>query len=69
MGRKDAKLPQGIYIAGTPFINQPWRSDSYSPLDLSLLDRHFGTIAQWRAAIDEMHKRGLYVILDNTMAT
>ncbi|QDS68915.1 hypothetical protein FKW77_008195 [Venturia effusa] len=60
---------KGIYIAGTPFINEPWKSDAYSPLDLSLLDRHFGRINEWREAIDEIHRRGMYVILDNTMST
>ncbi|KAJ9616593.1 Cell wall alpha-1,3-glucan synthase ags1 [Cladophialophora chaetospira] len=60
---------KGIYIAGSPFINAPWKSDSYSPLDLTLLDRHFGDIKAWRSAVDEIHKRNMYVILDNTMST
>ncbi|KAE9972211.1 hypothetical protein EG328_005136 [Venturia inaequalis] len=60
---------KGIYIAGTPFINLPWRSDAYSPLDFSLLDRHFGRINEWREAIDEIHRRGMYVILDHTVST
>lgn len=59
----------GIYIAGTPFINKAWGSDGYSPLDFSLLDRHFGNIAEWRQAMDEIHKRGMYVVLDTTVAT
>jgi alpha-1,3-glucan synthase len=58
-----------LYIAGSPFINQPWGYDQYSPLDLSILDPHFGTIQTWRHAIDEIHARGMYVILDNTFAT
>ena len=60
---------QGIYIAGSPFINSPWGYDQYSPLDLSVLDQHFGTIETWRSAIEEIHARGMYVILDNTFAT
>lgn len=60
---------KGIYIAGSPFINQPWGADSYSPLDLTLLDRHFGTIKKWQEAIDAIHDRGMWVIMDNTMAT
>ncbi|KAF2458155.1 hypothetical protein BDY21DRAFT_214196 [Lineolata rhizophorae] len=60
---------KGIYIAGSPFINAPWGADSYSPLDMTLLDKHFATITQWRAAIDEIHRRGMYVLFDNTMAT
>ncbi|TDZ25540.1 Cell wall alpha-1,3-glucan synthase mok13 [Colletotrichum orbiculare MAFF 240422] len=59
----------GIYIAGSPFINDPWKADSYSPLDLTLLDKHFGNITAWQTAIDEIHKRGMYVVLDQTMAT
>ncbi|KAI9851719.1 MAG: Cell wall alpha-1,3-glucan synthase ags1, partial [Thelocarpon superellum] len=58
-----------VYIAGTPYINLPWGSDGYSPLDLTLLDMHYGTIADWRAVIDEIHRRGMYVLMDNTMAT
>ncbi|KAJ5766305.1 uncharacterized protein N7511_003921 [Penicillium nucicola] len=61
--------PSGVYIAGTPFVNFPWKSDSYSPLDFSLLDKHYGTIQQWRSAIDEIHRRGMYVMLDSTYGT
>ncbi|KAJ5999260.1 hypothetical protein N7451_007070 [Penicillium sp. IBT 35674x] len=60
---------KGIYIAGTPFTNFPWKSDSYSPLDYSLLDRHYGTIQQWRSTIDEIHRRGMYVMTDSTYGT
>ncbi|KAH0142689.1 putative alpha 1,3 glucan synthase, partial [Aureobasidium melanogenum] len=60
---------KGLYVAGTPFINMPWKSDAYSPLDFTLLDHHFGKIADWRAAVDEIHRRGMYIILDNTFAT
>ena len=56
-------------MAGSPHINQPWESDGYSPLDLTLLDHHFGTIQQWQDAIAEIHSRGMYVVMDNTMAT
>ena len=38
-------------------------------LILTLLDQHFGRIEEWRAAIEEVHKRGMYIVLDNTMAT
>ncbi|KAH8602698.1 cell wall alpha-1,3-glucan synthase mok13 [Bisporella sp. PMI_857] len=60
---------KGLYLAGSPFINQPWAADSYSPLDLTLLDHHFGNITQWREVITEIHARGMYVVLDNTMST
>jgi alpha-1,3-glucan synthase len=50
-------------------MNRPWASDSYSPLDLTVIDQHFGTIQAWRDAIDEIHRRDMYVLMDNTMAT
>lgn len=56
-------------MAGSPFENQPWTADSYSPLDLTLLDRHFGDITMWRKMINAMHDRGMYIVLDNTFAT
>lgn len=75
---------KALYISGSPMINQPWGADGYSPLDLTLLDQHFGNIDVWRNMIDGIHARGsespllgmpavanhkVYVILDNTMAT
>ncbi|GFZ48862.1 hypothetical protein JCM24511_06611 [Saitozyma sp. JCM 24511] len=60
---------RALYISGSPFINLPWSSDSFSPVDLTLLDQHFGTLATWRAAIDEIHSRGMYIVLENTFAT
>ncbi|KAF5863173.1 Cell wall alpha-1,3-glucan synthase ags1 [Aspergillus alliaceus] len=60
---------KGIYLAGTVLMNQPWSSDGYSILDTTLLDQHFGTIQIWRDAITEIHKRGMYVLFDNTIAT
>ena len=60
---------KGIYLVGSPFINFPWGADAFSPLDLTLLDPHFATIKAWRDCIDEMHRRGMYVLFDNTMST
>ncbi|KAJ5420316.1 hypothetical protein N7465_002835 [Penicillium sp. CMV-2018d] len=60
---------KGIYIAGTSLLNQPWTSDGYGVLDTTLLDAHFGTLQVWRDAITEIHKRGMYVLFDNTIAT
>lgn len=48
-----------IYIAGTPWVNMPWQSDGYSALDFTLLDPHYGTLAEWRAAIDKIHSKGM----------
>ncbi|KAL2313149.1 Cell wall alpha-1,3-glucan synthase ags1 [Schizosaccharomyces pombe] len=60
---------QGIYIAGTPFVNMPWGADQYSPLDYTILDHHLGTIDQWRSTITAMHERGMYLVVDLTVAT
>ncbi|KAA1072159.1 Cell wall alpha-1,3-glucan synthase ags1 [Puccinia graminis f. sp. tritici] len=37
----------------------PWQADGYSALDFTLLDPHYGTLAEWRAAIDKIHARGI----------
>jgi alpha-1,3-glucan synthase len=36
---------------------------------LTLLDDHYGDLDAWRRMIDEIHARGMYVVLDNTFAT
>ena len=41
----------------------------YSPVDFTLLDHHFGKIQDWRDAITEIHRRNMYVVIDNTLAT
>ncbi|MBW0476037.1 hypothetical protein O181_015752 [Austropuccinia psidii MF-1] len=58
-----------IYIAGTPWLNMPWQADGYSALDFTLLDPHWGTLSDWRAAIDKIHSKGMYVMLDTTTTT
>ncbi|KAJ9353608.1 CAZyme family GH13 [Paecilomyces variotii] len=60
---------KAIYFAGTYLMNLPWAYDGYSPVDTTLLDMHHGTLADWRRTIDEIHKRDMYVIVDNTLAT
>jgi alpha-1,3-glucan synthase len=60
---------QALYIVGMPQINLPWSYDGFSPVDLTLLDHHFGNIDDWRAMISEAHRRGIYVVLENTFAT
>ncbi|KAF2715738.1 glycosyltransferase family 5 protein [Pleomassaria siparia CBS 279.74] len=60
---------KAIYLSGAPFINMPWSSDGFGALDFTLLDHHHGKIDDWRALITEMHNRGMYVILDNTLGT
>ncbi|GLB34918.1 putative glycoside hydrolase family 13 and glycosyltransferase family 5 protein [Lyophyllum shimeji] len=58
-----------IFISGTPFLNMPWQADSYSPLDFTVLDPHWGTIADWRTTIAEIHARGMYLMADFTVGT
>jgi alpha-1,3-glucan synthase len=60
---------KAIYFTGSMMINMPWSPDGYGPLDFTLLDGHHGTINEWRALSEEIHRRGMYLILDNTMAT
>ncbi|CAL1704520.1 unnamed protein product [Somion occarium] len=60
---------KGIFISGTPFLNLIWQADSYSPLDFTVLDPHWGTIADWRDLIDEIHRRGMYFMADFTVGT
>ncbi|KAF4623027.1 hypothetical protein D9613_002379 [Agrocybe pediades] len=58
-----------IFMSGTPFLNMPWQADSYSPLDFSVLDPHWGTIQDWRDAIHAIHARGMYFMADFTVST
>ncbi|KZN91053.1 Cell wall alpha-1,3-glucan synthase PcAgsD [Penicillium chrysogenum] len=58
-----------IYFAGTYLMNLPWAYDGYSPVDTTLLDMHYGTLEDWRRTIDEIHKRDMYVLMDNTIST
>lgn len=41
----------------------------YSAIDFTLLDPHYGTLQDWTKLIDEMHRRGMYIILDFTVGT
>ena len=58
-----------IFIAGTAFLNMPWQADSYSPIDFTTLDPHWGNINDWIAFIDEVHARGMYIMSDFTVGT
>lgn len=58
-----------IFIAGTVFVNMPWQADSYSPVDFSTLDPHWGVLDDWVFLVDEIHSRGMYIILDFTVGT
>ncbi|KAI9466337.1 glycoside hydrolase family 13 and glycosyltransferase family 5 protein [Lactarius psammicola] len=60
---------KGIFISGTPFLNMLWQADSYSPLDFTVLDPHWGTLDDWRNTIDEIHARGMYFMADFTVGT
>lgn len=44
-------------------------TSSGQPIDFTLLDHHTGTIAEWRDAVEQIHKRGMYIILDTTGST
>ena len=36
---------------------------------MTLLDPHLGTISDFRETIDEIHRRGMYIMLDFTVGT
>ncbi|KAJ3903941.1 modular protein with glycoside hydrolase family 13 and glycosyltransferase family 5 domains [Lentinula edodes] len=58
-----------IFISGTPFLNMLWQADSYSPLDFTVLDPHWGTWDDWVDTIAEIHARGMYLMADFTVGT
>src|ERR1700722_4659259 len=74
-----------IFISGTPFVNMIWEADStaafppllspsnsfsgYSPLDMSVLDPHWGTLDDWVNTIDAIHAHGMYIMADLTVGT
>ncbi|KIJ68914.1 glycosyltransferase family 5 protein [Hydnomerulius pinastri MD-312] len=60
---------KGLYLSGTIFLNMIWQADSYSPLDFTVLDPHWGTIADWQEFIDTIHARGMYIMADFTVGT
>jgi alpha-1,3-glucan synthase len=66
-------LPWGVdsYSVSLPEHFSSTKSDInlLQPLDLTLLDQHFGDIKQWQATIDEIHRREMFVILDHTFST
>ena len=41
----------------------------YSALDFSTLDPHWGRRDEWRSMIDAVHARGMYYVVDFTIAT
>ncbi|KAL7416221.1 putative alpha-1,3-glucan synthase [Mrakia frigida] len=58
-----------IYISGTPYLNMPWQADGYSTLDFTIFDPHWGTIQDWADAIQLIHNRGMYIVVDSTIST
>ncbi|KAL4253159.1 glycosyltransferase group 1 family protein [Abortiporus biennis] len=60
---------KAIFISGTPFLNMLWQADSYSPLDFTVLDPHWGTLKDWQDTIDAIHARGMYIMADFTVGT
>jgi alpha-1,3-glucan synthase len=60
---------KGIYVAGTPLLNLPWDSHYYNPYDFTQVDAHLGTLAEYRSFVNAAHARGMYVMIDLTIAT
>jgi hypothetical protein len=64
------RLVLGMSTSRTPETICPYLLTlPVQPVDLTLLDKHFGTIKLWQEVIDEIHERKMWVVLDNTMAT
>jgi alpha-1,3-glucan synthase len=55
------------FLALFPLIM--YRLEGYSPLDFSVLDPHWGTLSDWRNAINAIHARGMYFMADFTVGT
>lgn len=60
---------RGIYLSGSLFLNQAWGTDGFSPYDLTILDHHHGTLSEIRDAIQKIHDKGIWVVIENTFAT
>jgi alpha-1,3-glucan synthase len=60
---------RSIYLSGSLFLNQAWGTDGFSPYDLTILDHHHGTLSEIRNAIQKIHDKGIWVIVENTFAT
>ena len=58
-----------LYVDSPPRLAVPNANWHTQPIDLTLLDKHYGTVKVWQEVIDEVHRRGMWVILDNTMGT
>lgn len=41
----------------------------YSPLDFSVVDPHWGVLADWQNAIDTIHAHNMYIMVDFTVGT
>ncbi|KAJ5645806.1 hypothetical protein N7490_002178 [Penicillium lividum] len=50
---------KAIYFAGTYLENLPWAYDGYSPADTTLLDKHYGTLEDWRRLVTAIHDRDI----------
>ena len=55
--------------APAPVLHYIYLSIGYSPLDFTTLDPHWGHRDEWRTMIDAVHARGMYYVVDFTVAT
>ena len=47
-----------------PFFESPFKDDGYDIVDYCKIHPDFGTIEQFRALVEEAHKRGIRIVLD-----
>ena len=69
LGKSSRSIPKPILGFNAQALSLTDSPPSEQPLDLTLLDQHFGNITMWQKMVDDVHSRGMYVILDHTMST
>jgi len=62
---------RGFVLGEVPVSEAPPRPllTALQPVDLTLLDPHYGTIKDWQDMVAAAHERGMYVMLDHTFST
>ncbi|KAJ7487352.1 glycoside hydrolase family 13 protein [Mycena galericulata] len=48
----------------SPVYSSPWRDMGYDVADYCDIDRRFGTLADWDALVEDVHARGMKIMID-----
>lgn len=57
------------YVFSPCLLAKPDTSSGYSPLDMTLVDPHWGTLNDWVETIDSIHAHNMYLMVDFTIGT